>query len=108
MCEVLEIDKDKLLVANKQGTQKYRDARLIIAHALRNNVTFTKVILGTTADGKRKLMEVDQPITYQHISDVLLRKRAQSAMASEMACKYLMDSNKDFKEQYDKVSNIFK
>jgi hypothetical protein len=105
ICEALEIDKDKLLI-KKQGNQKYRDARLIVSHVFRQRLFTTKVIYGSIGEGKRANIEVDQPITYREIATILQRTKPQTAMASELACKDLLCSSKEFKAKYDAVIKL--
>jgi len=105
VCEALKLDRESLLVENKQGNQNYRDGRLIAVYLIRNRITETKLICGTTADNKRAKMEVDKPIPYKEIAYIFKRKKPQTAMYSEIACKEML-TNKSFKAKYDMVVNL--
>ncbi len=99
VCQVLELDTDKMTVQGKQFNQKYRDARLIAIYLMRDRIYEDRMVM-SKIEGKRINVYAIKPLTYREISNTFKRKRPESAMASYLACRDLLKTNKDFRVKY--------
>lgn len=109
VCSVLKIDRVTLTSDKRKDiTYDYRDAKLLCSCIMREKITFTKVIQGQLVEKtqfgnpRRAKLEVDKPITYKEIGNIFKRK-PQAIMASELKCKDLLKTDKDFKAKYEMV-----
>ena len=99
VCQVLELDTDKMTIQGKQINQKYRDARLIAIFLMRDRIYDERMVM-SKIEGKRVNVYSIKPLTYREISNAFNRKRPESAMASYLACRDLLKTNKVFRIKY--------
>ncbi len=102
VCQVLELDVEKLSIKGKQVNQKYRDARLIATYLMRKYIFEDRVVMSKIG-GKRVYCESEKHITYKEISKSLNRKAPETSMASYLACNDLLKTNKEFRLKYQSV-----
>lgn len=105
VCQVLELDRDKLLKSlkandtktGKYSTGKYAYASYISAYLIRQKVLVPKSSknLGTTL----------KPPTYKQIAEIFNRKAHWTVMNWEIECKNNIRDNKEFKLKYELVLN---
>ena len=86
VCQELSLDVDKISITGRQINRQYADGRLIACHLMRRFI-----------QGEKRV------ITYREISESLGRKKAESSMASVLACIDLLKYDKKFRVKYQSI-----